>query len=279
MLSRHPPSVAYNKLVKDNLVREDARQKGALITLDELWHDLGRSSSSPVTKKSSLSSWFGRKDQPESALRPNNVYLYGTVGTGKSMIMDLLYDSVPGTDKMRVHFHEFMLDVHRKIHEWRRFERKSSDDDPIEPVAVKLRAKARLLCFDEFQVTDVADAMILKRLFEQMMDKGMRFVLTSNRAPEELYKGGLNRPLFEPFITGVLRTRFKIVDLSSSNDYRLVGQKSLKSVHLFPLSSADAKRQFEEAFLSLTHKEKPQVLSKNEHISLFFHLCLFFVER
>ncbi len=105
------------------------------------------------------------------------------------MLMDLLYDSIPGKEKSRVHFHEFMLDVrknilfcrlcfltlfgkvHRKIHHWRQFERKSTDEDPIEPVAVKLRANARLLCFDEFQVTDVADAMILKRLFEQMMDK------------------------------------------------------------------------------------------------------------
>ncbi len=269
----HPPSSHYNRLVSEKLIREDDRQKRALATLDELWLDLqssSDSSSSGAPKKSVLSSWFSalREDVPV-VVHPNNIYLYGTVGTGKSMIMDLLYDSVPGKDKARVHFHEFMLDVHRKIHHWRQFERKSSDDDPILPVANKLRARARLLCFDEFQVTDVADAMILKRLFEQMMGKGMRFVMTSNRAPEELYKGGLNRPLFEPFITDVLRTRFKIVDLSSSNDYRLVGQKSLKTVHLYPLSSDEAKKEFDGAFTALTHGERP-IVRKSFLFVLFF---------
>lgn len=114
--------------------------------------------------------------------------------------MDLFYDCVSDSRKKRVHFNAFMLDVHAKIHHWRKHERRATDDDPIAPVAAKIRRDASLLCFDEFQVTDVADAMILKRLFELMLKSGIRIVSTSNRPPCDLYKGGLNRPLFEPFI-------------------------------------------------------------------------------
>jgi predicted ATPase len=116
--------------------------------------------------------------------------------------MDMFFDCISDPRKKRVHFNAFMLDVHRKIHHWRQHERRSVDEDPITPVAQKIRREASLLCFDEFQVTDVADAMILKRLFGQMLDHGLRIVTTSNRPPSELYKGGLNRPLFEPFISG-----------------------------------------------------------------------------
>ena len=235
-------------------VRDDPRQRNALEALDRVWNEMREPAPSIVSGPFGGLGWlFGRRKEVAPSEGRLNVYLHGSVGTGKSLLMDLLFEQVEDPLKARVHFHDFMLDVHRKIHQWRKFERKSSDDDPIAPVAWKLRKSARLLCFDEFQVTDVADAMILKRLFEEMMGHGMRFVTTSNRAPNELYKGGLNRPLFEPFISNVLEKQFEIVDLTSSKDYRLVGEKSPKSVYLYPLSSEEAVRRFQETFKQLTH--------------------------
>jgi predicted ATPase len=156
---------------------------------------------------------------------PNNVYLHGTVGTGKSFLMDLFYEEITDPAKKRVHFHDFMIDVHQKIHRWRTEEKSETNNDPIPPVAEKLCKEAKLICFDEFQVTDVADAMILKRLFENLMRLNVRFVITGNREPEELYKNGLNRDHFMPFVHEILRKQFRVMDLSSEKDYRII-QKS-----------------------------------------------------
>ncbi len=294
-----PPSKAYERLVAAGRVRDDKRQRAALVSLDRMWEELSlqqpQQPQHPAAgHEGGLSAWLGRWRKPSAAaaaaaqqqlvgpVAPRHIYLHGTVGTGKSMLMDLLYANVADPHKLRVHFHDFMLDVHKKIHYWRQHERRSTDDDPIEPVAEKMRRRARLLCFDEFQVTDVADAMILKRLFEAMMRRDMRFVVTSNRLPEELYKGGLNRPLFEPFIANVLRRHFEIVDLSSSNDYRLVGEQSLRAVYLHPLSSPDAQQRFEEAFAALTHREPPRSVdlvafgSRKVHVATCARgVCLF----
>lgn len=226
-----------------------------------MWESLAHEPEPP--KKSSsgfFSSLFGGRQRAEEVaeLPRNNIYLHGTVGTGKSYLMDLFFDQVTNTPKKRVHFHDFMLDVHRRIHHWRLHERTSKDEDPIVPVADKLRREARLLCFDEFQVTDVADAMILKRLFEKMMERGMRFVITSNRLPTELYKNGLNRPLFVPFIDNVLMKRFQIIDLSSGNDYRMVGKKSSRRVYMFPFADPLVAQEFVGMFEELTKGQTPR---------------------
>lgn len=264
------PLEAYRSLVSNGSVREDVRQLDALQVLDRVWHRheghvLSSSSSSPSSSSKSSSSWFSSLFKKSSENKTeskdddlDNVYLYGTVGTGKSFLMDLFFDLSSDPLKKRVHFHAFMLDVHRKIHLWRLHERTHKDDDPIPPVAKKIRQECRLLCFDEFQVTDVADAMILKRLFEQMMlVEGMRMVMTSNREPEDLYKGGLNRPLFMPFVTHVLRQRFHVVNLSSGHDYRLVGEKGPRQVFLWPHTDPKKKADFAETFHQLTHGETP----------------------
>jgi cell division protein ZapE len=143
------------------------------------------------------------------------------------MLMDLFFELAPVRHKKRVHFHEFMLDIHARLKEWRGLSAKeraakggrASEDDPIPPVARQIALEATLLCFDEMQVTDIADAMVLGRLYKEMLERGVVIVATSNRVPDDLYKGGLNRQLFLPFIEKI-KAEFDVVPLDGPTDYR-----------------------------------------------------------
>jgi len=161
---------------------------------------------------------------------PRGLYIWGDVGRGKSMLMDLFFKEAPTTPKQRIHFNSFMTDVHAQIHRERQREDSS---DPIPPVAAAIAKRARLLCFDEFQVDDVADAMILGRLFEQLLGQGVVIVATSNMPPERLYEDGLNRQLFLPFIAMIER-RLEIVELNGPLDFRRQRISSL-GIYLHPL--------------------------------------------
>lgn len=156
---------------------------------------------------------FGRKHAINA---PRGLYIHGSVGRGKTMLMDLFHAAAPVERKWRIHFHEFMAEVHDRIGE----ARKTIAGDPIAPVAEGIAAKARLLCFDEFHVTDIADAMILGRLFTSLFDRGVVVVATSNVTPDGLYRNGLNRQLFVPFIE-LLKTKVEVIELKSAKDFRL----------------------------------------------------------
>ncbi|MEM8819956.1 MAG: cell division protein ZapE [Pseudomonadota bacterium] len=204
----------YRALVAEGSIRSDPAQRAAVEKLQLLHVRL--KGYQPAKKKSVARGWFGfAKGAPHKFITLSGLYLYGGVGRGKSMLMDLFFDGAPVRPKRRVHFHAFMREVHAGIH----IARETNVQDPVQPVADEIAEGATLLCFDEFQVSDLTDAMILGRLFEALWERGVVVVSTSNRPPDDLYKDGLNRGLFLPFIA-MLKERCDVVELSSPTDYR-----------------------------------------------------------
>jgi cell division protein ZapE len=174
-----------------------------------------------LARKSSSLGWlFGSRESTQARIK--GLYIHGDVGRGKTMLMDLFFEASPVVRKRRAHFHEFMLDVHERVHAYRQKMKLGEHpaEDPIRLTAAQLAHEAWLLCFDEFHVTDIADAMILGRLFADLFERGVVVVATSNVAPDDLYKDGLNRALFVPFIH-MLEEHMDIVQLDARTDFRL----------------------------------------------------------
>lgn len=236
------PIEAMNRRIEAGHLTRDAGQIAAAEALTHLHHR--------IAGWRIKDGWFRHKSKA-----PKGLYLWGGVGRGKSMLMDLFFAGVPVRAKRRVHFHEFMQETHARIGEWRkRTNRKKGQDDPIPPAAKAIASQARLLCFDEFQVTDIADAMLLGRLFEQLFKIGVVVVATSNRVPDDLYKDGINRQLFEPFID-LLKERLDIIKIGVGDDYRL-RQLTAAPVYYAPLDQA-AETAMEAAWERLTQGATP----------------------
>ncbi len=238
----------YAHLVETDEIADDPAQRPVVTALDRLNDEIR---AKRLARKSSALGWLFAKNR--DALAPvKGLYIHGGVGSGKTMLMDLFFDTVPVRRKRRVHFNAFMADAHDRIqkHRLARKNGTAREDDPIPPVAKALADEAWVLCFDEFSVTDIADAMILSRLFSALFANGVVLVVTSNVAPDDLYRDGLNRPLFQPFI-GMLKRYAEVIGLNSGTDYRLEKLNSMP-VYLTPLSPAtDAK--MDEAWKAIAH--------------------------
>ena len=227
-----PVRAAYEQLVAANELKPDPAQSRAVDALDA------------VAAGFASGGFFSRllgKDRDA----PAGVYLWGGVGRGKSMLMDLAFAHIDIEPKRRVHFNEFMLEAHQRL----RVAREREEVDPIEPVAEKIAAGAKLLCFDEMMVTNPADAMILSRLFERLLEEGVKVVTTSNRPPADLYKDGLNRELFLPFIA-LIERRLLVVEIDGPTDYRLDRLEGVDVWHV--PNGAEATADLSRAFFQLT---------------------------
>jgi cell division protein ZapE len=238
---------AYDHLIEIGTIRDDPAQRSVVAALDRL---VERIASKRLASKASSLGWlFGKRRQASTPLK--GLYVHGGVGRGKTMLMDLFFDLVPVRRKRRAHFNDFMADVHDRIqrHRDRLRNGETRETDPIPPVARDLAAESWVLCFDEFTVTDIADAMVLSRLFSSLFDEGVVLVATSNVAPDDLYRDGLNRGLFEPFIA-ILENHADVMSLDGRVDYRREKLDRMQ-VYMTPLGP-EADRLMDDAWEAAT---------------------------
>jgi cell division protein ZapE len=248
------PMPEYRRRRSAGLLKPDPVQELAVEKLQSLHRALLAYTPQPPAPQQT--GWFARllaATPPPPPARPKGLYIFGGVGRGKSMLMDLFFAASSVPAKRRVHFHAFMQEVHDRLHQLRA----TVESDPLMVLARQIAQGATLLCFDEFQVTDIADAMILSRLFQALFQAGVVVVATSNRAPDTLYENGLQRERFLPFIQ-LLKEELDVLELDNGRDYRLARLAGMP-VYLTP-ADATAKAALDEIFRALTDGMRPEPL-------------------
>ncbi len=239
------PLPAFRAMVAAGRLAPDASQEQVAERLQSLWARLRGYDPAPRAGNGGLFSRLLRREPQQEP--PNGLYIVGEVGRGKSMLMDLFFAAADVRRKQRIHFHRFMQNVHRRFHVFRRAH--PEIDDPIPLLADSVATEAALLCFDEFQVNDIADAMILGRLFQALFERGVVVVATSNVAPDDLFKGQPGRDAFLPFIAEIKR-RLDLVTMDAGRDFRRSRLRGLRT-WLVP-ADARAERELDRAFAELT---------------------------
>lgn len=242
-------SELYERRIAAGALRRDPAQAAVLPHMDRVLDEM--QAAPPAPRRSAWRAFLG-VGAPEAEPPAKGLYLWGGVGRGKSMLMDLMADAAGEIPCRRVHFHEFMQEIQAGLHA----ARQRGEQDTVRPVAEGVAAQVRLLCFDEMQITDIADAMIVGRLFQILFDQGVTIVTTSNRVPEDLYKHGLNRQLFLPFIA-LIRQRMEVVCLDSQIDYR---QNRQGGPVWFAPADAAARAQLDAAWTQLAGDATPAPL-------------------
>jgi cell division protein ZapE len=243
------PLPAYRAKLAGGELAHDSSQELAAERLQDLWRRLRGYDPAPSAPAGGLLGRLLRRKPVEEAgeTRPNGLYLVGQVGRGKSMLMDLFFDVADVPRKQRIHFHKFMQQAHARIHQWKQTHTNVSD--PIPPLADSIAADSALLCFDEFQVNDIADAMILGRLFQALFARNVVVVATSNTTPDNLFKGQPGRDAFLPFIA-LIKQNLDLLVMEDGQDFRRARIRGMPTWHVPADARADA--ALDNAFAELT---------------------------
>jgi len=251
-----PFRAAYHNRIASGDVRADPAQERAVELLQVFADQVKGYAVLPQPKAQNLLSRLGGilKAKPPAPQHTAGLYIHGKVGRGKSMLMDLFYDHVEIAQKRRVHFHQFMLEIHARLNHLRQ---DSDITDIMRSLVREIAAETSLLCFDEFHVSNIADAMILGRLFSGLFDAGVLIVLTSNSAPDTLYKNGLQRDRFLPFID-LIKKKMRVYEMDGGTDYRYEQLRHLDTV-FYPLND-ETTRKLQGLFYELTHEAEPELM-------------------
>jgi cell division protein ZapE len=248
------PKQRYDQDLQKGTFQQDEAQAQAVEALDTLYHQFVDYIDTPAPKKSGLKKWLGKSRN--TPVVPKGLYLWGGVGRGKTYLMDMFFDALPESKKMRVHFHRFMYRVHEEL--------RQLDEviDPLEHVADKFKRETEIICFDEFFVTDITDAMILGTLFQALFARGIILVATSNIPPENLYRNGLQRARFLPAIA-LIEEHCQVMNVDSGIDYRL---RTLVQAEIYHYPNDErSKNRLEQYYQQLVTHEAPEITSIEVH--------------